>query len=187
MSEDDIYVRTTSLLAEHFGYAPLTVVDEVINAINDIMYASTEQIEKILGGSDDVLRGTAKLESFMEHIINRNFDKFELYAFRNVFTIPEELIENGCIILDHHQGLELSADISSEEQRERETQRELLESIQREITRGETLRNKIAQLEPFEIQCRELREGLAGVDTTNIADMVYFTRNEMSGFINLYK
>lgn len=179
MSEDDIYLRITSLLAEHLGYPPMDPVDDVINAINDIMYASTEQIEKILGGGEAVVHGTAKLESFLEHVINKNFDRFELYAFRNVFNIPEELLESGCVILDHHQDLELSADIDSEERKQRDIQRVLLEEIQREISRGETLRRGISQLEPFEIKCRQLRTQLSEVDVNSISDTVVFTGNEM--------
>ncbi|GAV29738.1 hypothetical protein PMKS-003240 [Pichia membranifaciens] len=46
---------------------------------------------------EDIQTGTATLESLLEHSINRNFDKFEVYALRNVFTLPEDLVSRGHI------------------------------------------------------------------------------------------
>lgn len=136
----DIEVRTTQLLIEHFGYKPISVIDDIINAINEIMYKCTEQLEQIFVDQklqldkeraskksndmeddiivDDVVEeksytiediriGTATLESLLEHNINKNFDKFEVYALRNVFTLPENLIEEGYIRLRHHKLLNI--------------------------------------------------------------------------------
>ena len=136
----DIEVRTTQLLIEHFGYKPISVIDDIINAINEIMYKCTEQLEQIFVDQklqldkeraskksndmeddiivDDVVEeksytiediriGTATLESLLEHNINKNFDKFEVYALRNVFTLPENLIEEGYIRLRHHKSLNI--------------------------------------------------------------------------------
>ncbi|KAM9897702.1 hypothetical protein OXX79_006723, partial [Metschnikowia pulcherrima] len=40
--------RVTALLTEHLGFAPLTLVDEVINAVNKIMYNCFDALETFL-------------------------------------------------------------------------------------------------------------------------------------------
>jgi kinetochore protein Mis12/MTW1 len=165
--EDGIELKTTRLLTEHFGYQPIAVIDDIINAINEIMYRCTEQLEQILINqkiaidqerkkdiaekkerekNDDIIVdmnpstiiddennkekytiqdiqvGTATLESYLEHNINKNFDKFEVYALRNVFTLPEDLVDGGFIRLKHHEGLFINSNIN-------QTDRELTEKI----------------------------------------------------------
>ncbi|VEU23168.1 DEKNAAC104224 [Brettanomyces naardenensis] len=63
----------------------------------------------------DIQKGTAKLESLLEHIINKNYDKLEVYTMRNILTIPQELIDEGYIRLRHHEGLKV---VSSDEIRQ---------------------------------------------------------------------
>ena len=45
--------------------------------------------------------GMAQVETLLENAIDRNFDAFELYVLRNVFSVPEEV--DGYIRLKHHQ------------------------------------------------------------------------------------
>lgn len=40
--------RVTALLTEHLGFAPLTLIDEVINSVNHIMYTCTDALEEFL-------------------------------------------------------------------------------------------------------------------------------------------
>ncbi|KAF5210408.1 putative kinetochore-associated protein [Clavispora lusitaniae] len=40
--------RATALLSEHLGFAPLTLIDEVINDVNQIMYNCTDALERFL-------------------------------------------------------------------------------------------------------------------------------------------
>ena len=163
MNEEEIQLNTTRLLTEHFGFQPITVIDDIINVINEIMYRCTEQLEQILINqklqmeetanerqrqqrSDDIIvdanssksreekqysvediqTGTATLESLLEHSINRNFDKFEVYALRNVFTLPEDLVSRGHIRLKHHEGLHVYDNIA---QKDREITQEMLETV----------------------------------------------------------
>lgn len=136
--------RATAILTEHLGYPPLTLIDNVINAVNKILARCIEGLENYLkerevdlqekvrakqnsdndvvtGGSKkseagqdidletfsrEIETGTAKLESLLDNQIDKNFDKFELYAFRNIFTIPKELIEEGWIKLKHHEDID---------------------------------------------------------------------------------
>lgn len=127
MDEDDeVLLKSTRILTEHFGYQPIAVIDDVINTINEIMYRCTEQLEQILinqtknnkssiNREDSVTKiqeGTATLESYLEHTINTNFDKFEIYSLRNVFSIPKELI--NFIVLKHQENLNLNLKLSND-------------------------------------------------------------------------
>ncbi|TID23204.1 hypothetical protein CANINC_003221 [Pichia inconspicua] len=87
-------------LAEHLGYPVLSLLDDIINAVNDILYKCMSQIETVL---KDV-SGTATLESLMEHTVNKYFDMFEVYSMRNVFNLAglEEYVR-----LPYQEGLEL--------------------------------------------------------------------------------
>lgn len=108
------------LLTEHFGYPPLALIDDIINAVNELLYKCTQGMETYLNdlrhNKDKNLRidvapkeigvGTAKLETLLESQVDKNFDKFELYALRNIFTVPQELVDEGWIRLKHHEGID---------------------------------------------------------------------------------
>lgn len=133
--------RVTSLLTEHLGFAPLTLIDEVINDVNQIMYNCTDALERFLmkrraaqlqqlgkptdnDGDGDVLMdgttqpeaagvfpaeeirlGAAELETLLVSHVDKNFDKFELYTLRNIFTMPRDLVEGGWIRLKHQENV----------------------------------------------------------------------------------
>lgn len=181
---DDEYVRTTRVLAEHLGYAPMDAVDDVINAINDIMYASTEQVERALGGGEEVQRGTAQLESYLEHVINRNFDRFELYAFRNVFAVPNELLDAGCVQLEGYRGIYEGEDPQGRCSALRAEQLALVEAIQAEIARAEELRASIETLEPLAHRCQAVRHAMAPLDTASVRDTVVFAKNALGAHVH---
>lgn len=48
MSNVEYDPRATALLIEHLGFAPIKVVDEVINAVNQIMVQGIEALENYL-------------------------------------------------------------------------------------------------------------------------------------------
>lgn len=117
--------RVTALLTEHFGFPPIVLIDEVINAVNAIMYTCLKAMEEFLRKTQKELRGlesdeeenkdpdeidigTAKLETLLESHVDKNFDKFELYTLRNIFTIPQDLVEEGWIRLKHHDGIDFN-------------------------------------------------------------------------------
>lgn len=130
--------RVTTLITEHLGFAPLTLIDEIINDVNTIMYKCTvglveyleskrdsqiDEIKKELGIDKDVILdksqidpkrvfsleeielGAASLETLMVSHVDKNFDKFELYTLRNIFTIPPDLVQNGWVRLKHHENI----------------------------------------------------------------------------------
>src|SRR5277367_3134255 len=122
---------TTELMTEHLQYAPLTLIDDVINSANAILYQSMDAFETYLrdtlipsipsstttskkafdlDASDDPEKeglftelefGMAQVETLLENAVDRNFDAFELYVLRNVFNVPEEV--EGYLRLQHHQ------------------------------------------------------------------------------------
>lgn len=109
-------LRSTSVLTEHLEYPPVSLVDDIINAVNETMYKCTSAMEKYLldrsevGGvsyEDEIRVGVAKLESLMESSVDKNFDKLELYVLRNVLRIPEELLDSGAFRLRHQVDLEV--------------------------------------------------------------------------------
>ena len=57
---------------------------------------------------EEIQVGTAKLETLLENQVDKNFDKFELYALRNIFTIPAELVEGGWVRLMHHEAIDFN-------------------------------------------------------------------------------
>lgn len=109
-------LRSTSVLTEHLEYPPVSLVDDIINAVNETMYKCTSAMEKYLldrsevdgvSYEEEIRVGVAKLESLMESAVDRNFDKLELYVLRNVLRVPEELLDAGVFRLKHQVGLEV--------------------------------------------------------------------------------
>jgi kinetochore protein Mis12/MTW1 len=121
---------TTELMTEHLQYAPITLIDDVINSANAILYQAMDAFETYLRDTlipslptsavrakpfdldapEDVEKeelfkelefGMAQVETLLENAVDRNFDAFELYVLRNVFNVPEEA--DGYIRLKHHQ------------------------------------------------------------------------------------
>ncbi|KAI0442080.1 Mis12 protein-domain-containing protein [Xylaria telfairii] len=135
----------TELLTEHFGYPPVSLIDDVINSVNVLAERALNSIEQgllhaspaTLGfkasrsqdeqqqqqqqqqqlppaerAKNEVESGTHQLETLLCASIDRNFDKFELYVLRNIFTVrPPEL--SSWIRLSHYDGLDFSSSPSS--------------------------------------------------------------------------
>src|SRR5271155_460513 len=122
---------TTELMTEHLQYAPLTLIDDVINSANAILYQAMDAFEAYLrdtlipsipssstnasktfnlDASESTEReelerelefGMAQIETLLENAVDRNFDAFELYLLRNIFNVPEDV--DGYLRLQHHQ------------------------------------------------------------------------------------
>jgi kinetochore protein Mis12/MTW1 len=122
---------TTELMTEHLQYAPLTLIDDVINSANAILYQAMDAFETYLRDAlipsipsstaskskafdldapEDSERetlykelefGMAQVETLLENAVDRNFDAFELYVLRNVFNVPDDV--DGFLRLGHHQ------------------------------------------------------------------------------------
>ncbi|KAK2751071.1 hypothetical protein FQN57_000146 [Myotisia sp. PD_48] len=123
---------TTSLLTEHFSYTPLSLIDDIINSVNNLIYQAISSLEDGLQGTpperlgfkhdpntipdtDDhgnilypearleIENGLHQLETLLETTVDKAFDKLEIYVLRNILTVPEDLA--SWIRLSHHEGL----------------------------------------------------------------------------------
>lgn len=131
------FVRSTAILTEHLGYAPIALIDDVINAVNEILYKCTNAMEAFLAQrypqstnsspptatatgndpeADEIELGTAKLETYLESVVDKSFDKYELYVLRNIFVIPFDLIAEGWIRLGHHRNVDFSQAVASSQE-----------------------------------------------------------------------
>ncbi|KAJ2536527.1 hypothetical protein EV175_006798, partial [Coemansia sp. RSA 1933] len=106
--------KTQSLVVEHFGFLPITFIDEIINSANDTIYRATDAlckfVEKEQGSSEATSQAVTKAETLLEHAVDKNFDKFELYALRNLFNIPRGLED---YIVMPHQNQDVAASSES--------------------------------------------------------------------------
>ncbi|KAJ2521633.1 hypothetical protein GGI11_000908 [Coemansia sp. RSA 2049] len=97
--------KTQSLVVEHFGFLPITFIDEIINAANDTIYRATDALSKFVegeqGSSEATSQAITKAETLLEHAVDKNFDKFELYALRNLFNIPHGL--EDYVVMPHQR------------------------------------------------------------------------------------
>ena len=106
---------TTALLTEHFRYTPLALIDDIINAVNTIIYRGIEAIETSLlnippttlgfpsnqdqdgangentAAADEIEHGVHQLETLLEATADKDFDWFEIYTLRNILTVPEDV------------------------------------------------------------------------------------------------
>ncbi|KAL8937078.1 MAG: hypothetical protein Q9211_003867 [Gyalolechia sp. 1 TL-2023] len=122
-----------ALLTEHFRYTPLSLIDDIINTVNTIIYRAIEAIENGLfsippqqlgyspesstsnptaspnaehpDAKDEIENGVHRLETLLEATVDKTFDKFEIYTLRNILTVPDDLAP--WMRLGHYEGLTL--------------------------------------------------------------------------------
>ncbi|KTW31766.1 MIND complex subunit MTW1 [Pneumocystis jirovecii RU7] len=128
-----LYEWNNEFLTEHLTYPPLSLIDDVINTINTLLYEAVGAIEQYMHhlpsstiSVQEIEQGVHQIETFLENIVDRNFDAFELYALRNIFVVPENV--RGWMRLKH----QMNVDFSKSEQD--------FENIQSEIS---LVKNKI--------------------------------------------
>ncbi|KAJ1913444.1 hypothetical protein H4219_005219 [Mycoemilia scoparia] len=106
---------TRQLIIEHFGYLPISFIDEIINAANEAIYRATDALTKFVeaeqGAGESTNESIHQIETLLEHNVDKNFDKFELYVLRNFFNIPKGLEQY--FLLPHHASFEDIKQISS--------------------------------------------------------------------------
>lgn len=144
-----LFANSTTVLTEHFGYAPIALIDDVVNAANHLVYQCVGALESFLvrrHPEKDVRKeielGTAKFETLMESVVDRAFDKYELYLVRNILTIPSELIDGGWIRLGHQKGIAFGEEAESVG---REI-RDLEEEMKHELGLAEILESKLYEV-----------------------------------------
>lgn len=129
MAGDNIAV-STALLTEHLGYTPLSLIDDVINSVNTIIYHGIDSLEVGLvsipperlgfkklkeaavnsqdneddnGAKHELEEGLHKFETLMAASIDKRFDIFEIYTLRNILSMPLELIK--WVRLSHYEDI----------------------------------------------------------------------------------
>ncbi|KAJ9621388.1 uncharacterized protein PV06_04801 [Exophiala oligosperma] len=120
----------TSLLTEHLQYTPLSLIDDIINSVNNFVYQGVGSLEtgllstppEKLGfkattatGADgaeenefpeakqEIEEGLHKLETLLNSTVDKNFDKFEIYVLRNILSVPADLV--NWVRLSHYQNI----------------------------------------------------------------------------------
>ncbi|CAG8530541.1 1803_t:CDS:2 [Acaulospora morrowiae] len=110
----------SEILIEHFEFSPISVIDDVIDSVNELMYQALIGLERFVEkkskSEEEIEQGMHQVETLLETLIDHNFDMFELYVMRNIFAIPE----NVKIVLPHQEGMDYTLDQSKEDQIDKE-------------------------------------------------------------------
>ncbi|KAF8942699.1 hypothetical protein BGZ47_006212 [Haplosporangium gracile] len=128
-------VYQQQLLTEHFGFSPLSFVDDVINSVNNMIYQASmalqefvenemeawavqhrNQLPKNYDAKVESAKGMHKFETLLEAAVDKNFDRFELYALKNLFGVPEDVD----IVLPHYEALDFGIGADKEEALDKE-------------------------------------------------------------------
>ncbi|EXJ90047.1 hypothetical protein A1O3_03115 [Capronia epimyces CBS 606.96] len=123
----DTSQAATSLLTEHLQYTPLSLIDDIINSVNNFVYQGVGSLEtgllstppeklgfKAVGGGDgdgpefpdakqEIEEGLHKLETLLNSTVDKNFDKLEIYVLRNVLSVPADLV--NWVRLSHYENI----------------------------------------------------------------------------------
>ncbi|KAF8979891.1 hypothetical protein BGZ52_004470, partial [Haplosporangium bisporale] len=145
----DRQIHQQQLLTEHFGSSPLSFVDDVINSVNNMIYQASmalqefiefqlQEITQIEGRTLDIKleteKGMHKFETLLESSVDRNFDRFELYALKNIFGVPEDVD----LVLPHYEALDFT--IASEREKELDDE---LGMLRRQVIATKALNHKL--------------------------------------------
>ncbi|KAK5442014.1 hypothetical protein LTS15_011061 [Exophiala xenobiotica] len=122
----------TSLLTEHLQYTPLSLIDDIINSVNNFVYQGVGSLEtgllsttpEKLGfkavkdtstgvdgagevefpeAKQEIEEGLHKLETLLNSTVDKNFDKFEIYVLRNILSVPADLV--NWVRLSHYNDI----------------------------------------------------------------------------------
>lgn len=160
-------MRSTSILTEHLGYPPISLVDDIINAVNEIMYKCTAAMEKYLlskskiGEEDygeEIKSGVAKLESLLENSVDKNFDKIELYVLRNVLRIPEEYLDANVFRLENQKDLVIVDE--NELKKSEEKLREKVNDVELAFKKNEMLLKRVTKVKRLLFTIRGFKQKL---------------------------
>ncbi|KAF9573813.1 hypothetical protein EC968_007884 [Mortierella alpina] len=175
------------LLTEHFGFSPLSFVDDVINSVNNMIYQASmalqefieSEMQKVVAGEyghvelpqdmdplTESAKGMHKFETLLEAAVDKNFDRFELYALKNLFGVPEDVD----IMLPHYESLDFGISVEREEKLDND-----LELVRRQLIATKALNyrlrkeleieeNRRRQLEKCRLQIQFLKDAVKEVE-----------------------
>lgn len=120
---------------------PQTLLDDIINTVNELVFQAVNEIEDSLLNTDadtlgfvkadgvsdadfqatartEVETGIVQLESLLNATIDKNFDKLEIYTLRNLLTVSnlkeDEGLENW-VMLDHYRDIDQAGNAPADE------------------------------------------------------------------------
>ncbi|CAG8727162.1 1152_t:CDS:2, partial [Racocetra fulgida] len=108
--------NTIETLVEHFGFTPISAIDDVINSVNDLLYTAIMGLEQFVLSELNSSEEVDQVETLLESLVDHHFDMFEIYALRNIFAIPDKLE----IVLPHREGMDFTLDQAKEERVDQE-------------------------------------------------------------------
>ncbi|CZT08981.1 hypothetical protein WAI453_001418 [Rhynchosporium graminicola] len=160
-----------TLLTEHLTYRPAALIDDIVNSINVLAFKASEAVEKGLLAADpsalgfkippkttpentaaalaisekakhEIENGVHQLETLLEAKIDKNFDKLEIYALRNILSVPAEV--RDWVRLSHYEGLSFVQDEQAPNTESVTLQRRKLRETQKlhALLRAESARNE---------------------------------------------
>lgn len=92
VQEQLAYTKTTEILTDIFEFVPTQILDTIINAMNSLIYEAIAEVEKYieeqLGQGPKAEKIVSELITLFESAFDKNFDKFEIFALKNIFNIP---------------------------------------------------------------------------------------------------
>ncbi|ORY81589.1 Mis12 protein-domain-containing protein [Protomyces lactucae-debilis] len=107
------------LISEHLTFAPLSLVDDIINTANALLYKAVNALEQLFQSlpptvlpDEEAEAGIHKFETLLESSVDRNFDAMELYLLRNIVNIPQDVLP--WIRLAHHEHAQFGAAAAGE-------------------------------------------------------------------------
>ncbi|KAJ3106860.1 hypothetical protein HDU96_008072 [Phlyctochytrium bullatum] len=137
--------REEDLIVEIFGFPPIEFVDEVIDIVNTLMYDAMEEFQSFVEGELDdqieVEKGMAALETLLENAIDKNFDKYEVYALQNIFSFPP----NVDIVLPQYKDVDPNATEEVDAALDEE-----IERMRKELIRVGILKQHVTKYAPKE-------------------------------------
>lgn len=168
-------MKSTSVLTEHLQYPAVSLVDDIINAVNELMYKCTAAMERylldksVIDGVDyteEIKIGVAKLETLLENSVDKNFDKLELYVLRNVLSIPQDLLDAKVFRLAYQRDLKIVDETEQENSvrdiHDKVHQIELAMDLHRQLTAQikstKLLQSEVQKFKKMLVQLLECRE-----------------------------
>ncbi|KAI9721825.1 MAG: hypothetical protein M1812_002161 [Candelaria pacifica] len=161
----------SSLVTEHLRYTPLSLIDDIINSINGLVYKAVTAVEQgllaappsTLGfgqassnsipdtdgdgnviypeATQEIENGVHQLETLLEATVDKTFDKLEIILLRSVLTVPEDIA--SWVRLGHYENLSIKQQADAPTPESISLQRRKLQETQKlhAVLLGETSRN----------------------------------------------
>ena len=104
------------LLPEALGFSPQLLLDDIVSIANAAILDGINGMEEVVkqwaeqrhaedwDSAQEVEHGLVAFQTLLEHHTDMAFDSLELWALRNVFSVPPDLP----IVLPHQEGLDLT-------------------------------------------------------------------------------